>query len=83
MQIKKRAFGTWFIRILFHGVKSLRTTKYTYGFLSLFVVDKAMAFVSLNPAATASSNHLRNCKTKKEEGLSYLIRKHDNQAASE
>lgn len=68
MQIKKkRAFGTWFNRILFHGVKSLRTTKYTYGFLSLFVVDKAMAFVSLNPAATASSNHLRNCKTKKQK----------------
>lgn len=34
----------------------------TYGFPSLPAVDKAMAFGSFKPAATASSNHLRNCK---------------------
>jgi len=51
---------------LLHGVGgSPEISKYTYGFLSLFAVDKAIAFVSLNPAATASSNHLRNCKTRK------------------
>lgn len=34
----------------------------TYGFPSFPTVDKAIAFGSLNPAANASSNHLRNCK---------------------
>lgn len=34
----------------------------TYGFPSLPAVDNAMAFGSRKPAATASSNHLRNCK---------------------